>query len=148
MAEKYPEEYVMLSCGWIGPTHAIDWHRETSNHLNDDPKSCIRLEYVEGGIMTHRYKSNVVEIEAAHWNGSEPKALDIVSWIQEHGSKAKFLCGGQCCDNVLAIEVNTLEGLMRAQPQDYIIKGTENEFYPCKPSIFQTKYTQIPEVHA
>ncbi len=36
--------------------------------------------------------------------------------------------------------VGTLEGVMRAQPGDFIIKGVQGEFYPCKPDIFAATY--------
>lgn len=38
------------------------------------------------------------------------------------------------------IIIPTLEGNMTASPGDYIIKGLEGEFYPCKPEIFKQKY--------
>ena len=34
------------------------------------------------------------------------------------------------------IEIETLEGMMKASFGDYIIKGIKGEFYPCKPDIF------------
>ena len=38
------------------------------------------------------------------------------------------------------IEIETLEGIMKASFGDYIIKGVKGEFYPCKPDIFQETY--------
>lgn len=38
------------------------------------------------------------------------------------------------------MEVHTLEGLMLVSPKDYVIKGVEGEFYPCKPNIFEKTY--------
>ena len=37
--------------------------------------------------------------------------------------------------------IKTLEGLMTASIGDYIIKGVNGEFYPCKPDIFEQTYT-------
>jgi hypothetical protein len=42
--------------------------------------------------------------------------------------------------NVLLIE--TLEGMMTAQVNDYIIRGVKGELYPCKPDIFEATYEQ------
>jgi hypothetical protein len=42
-----------------------------------------------------------------------------------------------------AILISTLEGEMRAEIGDYIIKGIQGEFYPCKPDIFQATYEQV-----
>ncbi len=62
-------------------------------------------------------------------------------------SRASFRCGQQCCDNMLAIMVDTGAENMRAYPQDYIVKDNEGDFYPCSPMIFHYKYTEIPQGH-
>lgn len=36
--------------------------------------------------------------------------------------------------------IDTLEGKMRADAGDYIIRGVSNEYYPCKPDIFHMTY--------
>jgi len=38
------------------------------------------------------------------------------------------------------IFIDTLEGKMRCDVGDYIIKGVNGEFYPCKPDIFKKTY--------
>lgn len=46
--------------------------------------------------------------------------------------------------------IPTLEGEMRAQPNDWIIKGVKGEFYPCKPDIFAATYEALgydPDAH-
>lgn len=40
-------------------------------------------------------------------------------------------------------EINTLEGIMKAEFGDYIIKGIEGEIYPCKPGIFKRTYEKL-----
>lgn len=40
----------------------------------------------------------------------------------------------------LGIDINTLEGIIHASPGDFIIKGVKDEFYPCKPDIFELTY--------
>ena len=44
-------------------------------------------------------------------------------------------------DNEYYIE--TLEGNMRITEGDYIIKGVNNEYYPCKPDIFEKSYEEL-----
>lgn len=39
-----------------------------------------------------------------------------------------------------ALEIGTLEGVMRADPGDWVIRGVKGEFYPCKPDIFAATY--------
>lgn len=36
--------------------------------------------------------------------------------------------------------IQTLEGVMCAQPGDWIIRGVKGELYPCKPNIFEATY--------
>jgi len=41
--------------------------------------------------------------------------------------------------------INTLEGDMKASIGDFIIKGVNGEFYPCKPDIFEKTYELVAE---
>ncbi len=43
------------------------------------------------------------------------------------------------------IAIETLEGVMVASPGDWIIKGVQGEFYPCKPDIFEQTYEPVEE---
>ena len=36
--------------------------------------------------------------------------------------------------------IDTLEGRMVADVGDYVIRGVQGEFYPCKPDIFEATY--------
>lgn len=42
-------------------------------------------------------------------------------------------------------EIHTLEGTMQASYGDYIIKGVQGEFYPCKPDIFEATYEEAEQ---
>lgn len=39
--------------------------------------------------------------------------------------------------------IETLEGVMRARPGDWIIQGVKGEIYPCKPDIFEQTYEPV-----
>ena len=41
------------------------------------------------------------------------------------------------------MKIPTLEGEMTASMGDYIIKGIQGEFYPCKPDIFEKTYEAV-----
>jgi hypothetical protein len=43
--------------------------------------------------------------------------------------------------------IKTLEGDMKASIGDWIIKGVQGEFYPCKPDIFEKTYELVAEVN-
>jgi hypothetical protein len=42
-------------------------------------------------------------------------------------------------------EIHTLEGVMVANPGDWIITGIKGERYPCKPEIFAATYEPADE---
>lgn len=39
--------------------------------------------------------------------------------------------------------IHTLEGTMRADIGDWIVRGVNGEFYPCKPDIFEQTYEAV-----
>lgn len=39
--------------------------------------------------------------------------------------------------------LGTLEGVMRADPEDWILRGVMGEVYPCKPDIFAATYEVV-----
>ena len=41
--------------------------------------------------------------------------------------------------------VSTLEGDMKVSKKDYVIKGVNGEFYPCKPDIFEKTYDVVED---
>lgn len=51
-----------------------------------------------------------------------------------------FTCDCAACHADVGMAISTLEGDMIANIGDYIIKGVNGEFYPCKPDIFEKTY--------
>lgn len=49
----------------------------------------------------------------------------------------------RACKIANAFEVETLEGIMKGNPGDYLIEGIKGELYPCKPDIFELTYEAI-----
>jgi len=41
------------------------------------------------------------------------------------------------------VSIRTLEGEMHVSDGDWIIKGIQGEFYPCKPDIFEATYEEV-----
>ena len=68
--------------------------------------------------------------------------IEAVRWMTDNYNEIKAFVGESVCPykdgSCLAIE--TLEGVMVANPFDWIIKGVKGEFYPCKPDIFEATY--------
>jgi len=88
-----------------------------------------------------KYRKKPVEIEAIQWDGTT--ANEIFKFVD------KFLlvteCGAPCKTNFerYKFKIHTLEGDMIVSPFDYIIKGVNGEFYPCKPDIFEKTYERV-----
>jgi len=79
--------------------------------------------------MIVKYVKLPVVIEAVLWDGTNVD--EIFEFV---GHNAEVECG--------ELFIDTLEGAHVATIGDYIIKGVEGEFYPCKPSIFQKTYRE------
>lgn len=77
-----------------------------------------------------KYRKKPVEIEAVCWNGYN------YDEIMELGEKSIQRSGKD-------LLIYTLEGTMRASVGDYIIKGVNEELYPCKPDIFNLTYEKV-----
>ena len=43
------------------------------------------------------------------------------------------------------MEIETLEGVMKANKGDWIIRGVKGELYPCKPDVFDMTYKKVKE---
>ena len=83
------------------------------------------------------YRKKPVVIEAELF---VPYSIEkILEWVP-NSYESKDLDG---LPDGLVIE--TLEGDMKASYGDYIIKGVQGEFYPCKPDIFEKTYEEVAE---
>jgi hypothetical protein len=51
--------------------------------------------------------------------------------------------GGGYPQRYTQVKIPTLEGEMLVSEGDYIIKGVNGEFYPCKPDIFHKTYEKV-----
>jgi len=81
-----------------------------------------------------KYRKKPIVIEAVQWNGMNEEEIYLLT----HG-KANY------CANECRMFIPTLEGDMEASVGDFIIKGVNGEFYPCKPDIFQKTYEEVDE---
>ena len=82
-----------------------------------------------------KYVKKPVEIEAIEFTGENHQEI-----IDFTGGKATL---SKKPYNIFKIQ--TLEGKMTAIPSDYIIKGVNGEFYPCKEAIFKKTYKEVVE---
>lgn len=82
--------------------------------------------------MIKEYRKKPVIIEAIQWTGKNLSGID------------NFM-GGIVENKGTTLVIPTLEGDMEASIGDYIIKGINGEFYPCKPDIFAKTYEEVTE---
>lgn len=85
-----------------------------------------------------KYKSKVVEIEAIQFTdpGLYPKLSKFLG--EKIGPLQSRLDGLEW-----SFTIDSLEGTMRAELGDWVIKGLIGEFYPCKDEVFKRKYEPI-----
>lgn len=84
-----------------------------------------------------KFRKKPVEIEA--WQ-VPPEGADCP------GEMVAFLKDAEdsiICEPDGSLTICTLEGDMNAAPMDWIIKGVNGEFYPCKPDIFDKTYEPV-----
>ena len=77
-----------------------------------------------------KYRKKPVEVEAFRYGYD-----DEPGWFLNSGM-VKDIQNEYCT-------ICTLEGDMRGNRGDYIIKGLRGELYPCKPDIFEKSYEKI-----
>lgn len=85
-----------------------------------------------------QYRKKPVVIEAvqftrANWN-------EIIEFTN---NTAHTLIIEKRMDGVATCIIPTLEGQHIATERDFIIKGVQGEFYPCKPGIFEKTYEKV-----
>ena len=80
-----------------------------------------------------KFRKKPVVIDAVQWTGDNYQEISNFAWPD---------CG--LCGHIPVI--NTLEGMMQVSDGDWIIRGVNGEFYPCKPDIFEKTYELVEEV--
>lgn len=79
-----------------------------------------------------KFRKKPVVVEAIQWDGTDETFDQILGWTEDTDQTIALSCG--------SLWIDTLEGEMRADKNDWIIKGVKGEFYPCKPDIFAATY--------
>jgi hypothetical protein len=83
-----------------------------------------------------RFRKKPVEIEARQL--TPESVLEIRRW-----ASAKPMYDGVGVGRIIGLRIHTLEGDMKADFGDWIIRGIQGEFYPCKPDIFEATYEAV-----
>lgn len=83
--------------------------------------------------MIKTFVKKPVQVQAVQWTGDNYE--EIVNFVG-HISFPYSLDKG-------SVIIETLEGNHYARKGDWIIRGINGEFYPCKPDIFEKTYEEV-----
>ena len=95
-----------------------------------------------------KFRKRPVVIEAMQVpDPSDGKAwADLAYWIDQGQMPGTITAEpSEGMNGVDGLLIHTLEGTMRADIGDWIIKGVKGEFYPCKPDIFDATYEAVTD---
>ena len=87
--------------------------------------------------MKYRKKPVVIEAVQLRW--------DTWSEMCKHADVGKLTDGkpeGKQDGDEIGLDIPTLEGVMHANENDWVIRGVAGELYPCKPDIFAETYEE------
>jgi hypothetical protein len=87
-----------------------------------------------------KYRKKPVVIEAVQF--IEGNFQEILSFSSGK-AKRRIAYEGNTPIETNTIDIFTLEGTMIAIEKDYIIRGIQGEYYPCKPDIFEKSYELV-----
>jgi hypothetical protein len=79
-------------------------------------------------LIVPKFRKKPVVIEAMQFTGDNAEQI------------ADFAYGANGAVSPRGVLIETLEGEMRANIGDWIIKGVKGEFYPCRNDIFEATY--------
>ncbi|MBP7629493.1 MAG: hypothetical protein KA758_03500 [Acidimicrobiales bacterium] len=90
--------------------------------------------------MPSIYRKLPVDIEAHHLV-DQVQMLKASVWMDAVGQDHSLLLDD--VNGLKALVIPTLEGDMRAGMGDYLIRGVQGEFYPCRGDIFGATYEAV-----
>ena len=92
-----------------------------------------------------KYRKRPIEIEAVRLNGAGRLEGDMPDWIVQPALRGEIQ---YTHTQEAGLHVKTLEGVMRAGPGDWLIRGVQGEIYPCKDEVFRETYEPVYEANA
>lgn len=129
--------------------HGIDWFAEHHKLVMSAAEyDKLYKERQDPKMEVKTVQKKPVRVQAVHWEGDKETLDEICRWVNDHpANKDKedpTLSYTYGEDEVPEdVQIWTLEGLHEVKPGDWIIKGVADEFYPCKPDIFDATYTIV-----
>jgi hypothetical protein len=85
-----------------------------------------------------QYRKKPIVVEAIQFTRANITEVEAFTEYAAHTFQIKMKI-----DGIATCIIPTLEGQHIATEGDYIIKGVQGEFYPCKPDIFEKTYELV-----
>ena len=89
--------------------------------------------------MAGRFRKKPVVIDAYQFHNRVCTTDNRPAWLLEAVDRGE-VAFTQPRDSGAFLIIKTLEGEMRADVDDWVIRGVKGEIYPCKPDIFEATY--------
>jgi len=89
-----------------------------------------------------KYRKKPVVIDAVQWTGENMAELEAFAGDSLKLSACGIVGKGRNLKIESVLGICTLEGFMRIDVGDFVIRGVKGEFYPCKPDIFEATYDE------
>jgi hypothetical protein len=90
-----------------------------------------------------KYRKKPVVIEAHRFVDGVWAGNGVPEWYTEAFMANRIMHHGEYRSPPTHATIETLEGTMRADVGDWIIRGVKGEFYPCKSDIFEITYDKV-----
>lgn len=91
-----------------------------------------------------KFRKKPVEIEAVQFNKDMYEDFEsLPDWFRNASRSGKIVYHGGIGEGNECLTIDTLEGIMTADVNDWIILGIKGEIYPCKPDIFAGSYDKV-----
>ena len=94
-----------------------------------------------------KFRKKPVVIEARQLTGDAAEWHSVYQWIEANTQGSFDPLDSELPGSGVSIDpatgfllIATFEGVMQAKPGDWIIRGVQGEFYPCKPHVFEQTY--------
>lgn len=104
--------------------------------INDLKNTVEKLEYLENEKAVQYISNDVGDVSFSEY----PR------WL-ERAVRSEIICRQVYLTLPLRAfyEVKTLEGVMKLEKGDWLIRGVKGELYPCKDEIFKMTYEEVKE---
>lgn len=111
----------------------------------DEIIAASNAEVASEGVFSATKKP--VTIQAMLFDGDNAATHAVYRWVEANTQGSYDYLGDERPEHGVSIDpadgamvIHTLEGEMKVSRGDYVIKGVQGEFYPCRGDIFEATY--------